>query len=292
MAAIEFRCPACGHTTKVTGEYCGQTGPCAHCGSTVTVPRAPVEPAPKGDSTILGRGLAFAVLTSIGLLIGAILSMTGLKLTEPVAKSIVVAANQRESKANLARIATAMLAYHKQYGEFPPAVVRDSSGRAMHSWRVLILPFLGPGEKSLYQDYKLDEPWDSQANSSLHRRMPVVYGSSIDTGRNQGETNYFVITGKKGLFHDGRTAKVESPATDPAQTVLVVELINQTAASWLEPRDFPASSLDGRVNSGLPGQLNGVHEGGVFIAGADGEIHFVSENATPEELRGWMILED
>ena len=35
---IPFTCPHCGVTTEVADEYAGQTGPCASCGKTITVP--------------------------------------------------------------------------------------------------------------------------------------------------------------------------------------------------------------------------------------------------------------
>ena len=41
---IPFTCPHCGHQTSVDERYAGQTGPCASCGKTITVP--PVSGAP------------------------------------------------------------------------------------------------------------------------------------------------------------------------------------------------------------------------------------------------------
>jgi len=37
----------------------------------------------------------------------------------------------------------ALFNYHDDYGSYPPAYIADESGRPMHSWRVLILPYLG-----------------------------------------------------------------------------------------------------------------------------------------------------
>jgi hypothetical protein len=36
--------------------------------------------------------------------------------------------------------------YEFANGAFPPPFLADASGRPMHSWRVLILPFLEQGE--------------------------------------------------------------------------------------------------------------------------------------------------
>ena len=43
---------------------------------------------------------------------------------------------------NLRNIAFALDNYYQAQGRYPPAFVPDSSGAPMHSWRVLILPYL------------------------------------------------------------------------------------------------------------------------------------------------------
>ena len=44
---------------------------------------------------------------------------------------------------HLKQIALSLHNYHDVYKAFPPAFVADASGKPVHSWRVLILPFLG-----------------------------------------------------------------------------------------------------------------------------------------------------
>ena len=39
-------------------------------------------------------------------------------------------------------IAQALELYHSTYDSFPPAYIAGKDGKAMHSWRVLLLPFL------------------------------------------------------------------------------------------------------------------------------------------------------
>ena len=43
---------------------------------------------------------------------------------------------------NLKAVATALYTYQERYGSFPPACVCDEHGKPMHSWRVLLLPFM------------------------------------------------------------------------------------------------------------------------------------------------------
>jgi hypothetical protein len=43
---------------------------------------------------------------------------------------------------NLKQIGLALLNYDETYKCFPPAYIADKNGKPIHSWRVLILPFL------------------------------------------------------------------------------------------------------------------------------------------------------
>ena len=64
--------------------------------------------------------------------------------------------------SKLQNIRVALRMYQNDYGTLPPAVVYDSQGRPAHSWRVLILPYLG--RTDLYRRYWFSEPWDSERN--------------------------------------------------------------------------------------------------------------------------------
>jgi hypothetical protein len=70
-------------------------------------------------------------------------------------------------------VALALHNYHDKHGRLPPAVVYGEDGKPLHSWRVLLLPFIAQGE--LYREFKLDEPWDSPHNLALLPRMPATF---------------------------------------------------------------------------------------------------------------------
>ena len=78
-----------------------------------------------------------------------------------------------QCSANLYLIALALHKYHDVYKAFPPAYVADASGKPAHSWRVLILPFLG--QEPLYKRYAFDEPWDGPTNRALLTSSPIFY---------------------------------------------------------------------------------------------------------------------
>jgi hypothetical protein len=72
-----------------------------------------------------------------------------------------------------AQVAQALLAHNADQGRLPPAAVYGPDGQPLLSWRVLVLPYLG--HAGLYQEFHLNEPWDSPHNLALLPRMPAVY---------------------------------------------------------------------------------------------------------------------
>ena len=60
-------------------------------------------------------------------------------------------------------------AVHRKF----PSNIRDKDGRPLLSWRVAILPYLE--ESKLYDEFHLDEAWDSDHNIQLLSKMPPIY---------------------------------------------------------------------------------------------------------------------
>src|SRR5262245_56693586 len=91
------------------------------------------------------------------------------------ATAVVPASPQRAGVANnLKQIGVAMHTYHDKHRSFPAAAIYGKDGKALLSWRVALLPYLGL--EALYKEFKLDEPWDSAHNKRLLEKMPAVYG--------------------------------------------------------------------------------------------------------------------
>jgi hypothetical protein len=96
---------------------------------------------------------------------------------------------------SLKDIALALLNYHVAYKHLPPAIVYGPDGKPWHSWRVLILPFLGGDEAKLYLDYDQGVPWDDPKNASILKRMPQVYRHPLSKDAEETRTRYLVISG-------------------------------------------------------------------------------------------------
>src|SRR5579864_6535484 len=90
---------------------------------------------------------------------------------------------------NIHNIALALHSYHGIYGSLPPPYIADANGRRMHSWRVLMLPFLD--RPDLYEAYRFDEPWDGPNNSKLHDKIVETFMCAADHGGGRStETSY------------------------------------------------------------------------------------------------------
>lgn len=78
------------------------------------------------------------------------------------------AARNAHTRSQLKMIGLAIANYRNEHGCFPPSIVRDSSGKPLYSWRVLILKYL---DEPSFGDFVLKEPWDSSAHLSFARRI-------------------------------------------------------------------------------------------------------------------------
>jgi 5'-3' exonuclease len=84
----------------------------------------------------------------------------------PAVQAAREAARRMQCTNNIKQIMLAMHTYHDAHKCFPPVMTADKNGKPLHSWRVLILPFIE--QQALYSQIRLDEPWDSEYNSRLH----------------------------------------------------------------------------------------------------------------------------
>lgn len=150
---------------------------------------------------------------------------------------------------NLKRIALAMDNYYVTYASFPPAYIADDAGKPIHSWRVLLLPFLGDDERAIYNAYHFDEPWNGPHNRRLAEQMPDVYRCGWVLDRKSMETSYVVVVGARTAFPGSRSRKSIPDGT--SNTVLAVEY-DHSGIHWMEPRDLNFDAIDFELKSRDP----------------------------------------
>jgi len=100
-------------------------------------------------------------------------------------------------------IALAFHSYCNRHKTFPTNSYNEE-GKPLLSWRVHILPYISG--QAIYDQFHLDEPWDSEHNRPLVEKMPALYADPDSALRNinrQGKTTFVVPTGKD-LVHSNK----------------------------------------------------------------------------------------
>jgi hypothetical protein len=181
---------------------------------------------------------------------------------------------------NLKKIALAFHNYHDTYKTFP-AATQIGPKDVPHSWRVTVLPFLG--EIQLYEQYRQDEPWDSQHNKQVLAEMPDVYRCPGDR-RDSTNTSYFTMVGPQTVFEGNKCAKIRDILDGTSNTILVVESKGEVA--WTKPEDIP---FDPAGSLKKPG---GWHLGGFCVAMCDGSARFLPDTIDDQTLRHAIMRAD
>lgn len=195
----------------------------------------------------------------------------------PAVQQAREAARRTQAKNNLKQIALAMHNYHDTYQKFPDRDSSDSDDVEGLSWRVHLLPFLDQAD--LYQQFNLDEPWDSETNKPLIERMPQTYASPDNPELTiQGKTRYVVPVAEGFLFGEDEGKSLREITDGSSNTIMAVEVAPDHAVIWTKPDD-----LDVDLDDMLAG-LRGARTGGFHAMLADGSVRFVSLNINLDTL--------
>jgi hypothetical protein len=155
------------------------------------------------------------------------------------------ARSRAKSIDNLVRIGLALHNYLLSKGDrFPPAVVYGPDGKPWHSWRVLILPYLG--QEKLYRSYDFNQPWDSPKNRSLLDKMPDVYREPAYSQAKGSFTHYAALAGTDTCFpskrpigpHDTGGRGVFEITDGTSNTMMVAPVEPERKIPWTKPEDI------------------------------------------------------
>ena len=142
------------------------------------------------------------------------------------------AMRRTECSDRVQRIVLAMLLYEKEHGRLPAAYTVDAKGRPLHSWRVLLLPYLGDKAKKLYKQIKLDEPWDGEHNRKFHTAAVEFY--QCPTAKlKPGKTVYSVVVGEKAAFQPGEGKTLKQLGPNSGAMIFVLE--GHDPVGWMDP---------------------------------------------------------
>ncbi|MCA9008917.1 MAG: DUF1559 domain-containing protein [Planctomycetaceae bacterium] len=141
------------------------------------------------------------------------------------------AGDDAQLKNKLKQFALAMHILHDTYGRFPDDDGLDDENKGNLSWRVYMLPFLDQAD--LYNQFHLDEPWDSDHNKTLIEMMPEIFQSPGVTEK--GKTSVHVFTGEGSPFADDKGPGIRDITDGTSNTIMMVLTGADKADVWTKP---------------------------------------------------------
>lgn len=181
-------------------------------------------------------------------------------------------------KSNLKTIALALHNYNDRWKSFPPPFIADKDGKPMHSWRVLILPYMD--ERPLYESYDFSKPWDAAENRRVLERRPYVYTCPSDNFAAPNATSYVGVFGAGCMFDPAAPVRLRDVKDGTTNTLMVGEAVDVNIP-WTKPEDIDVSLYPG-INK--PGGFGSRHEGGCNFAWVDGSVKYIYDDTDPETL--------
>ncbi|MGE5192287.1 MAG: DUF1559 domain-containing protein [Deltaproteobacteria bacterium] len=199
------------------------------------------------------------------------------------------ASPRSQCKNNLKQIGLALHNYHDKYKCFPPAYVADEHGRPMHSWRVLLLPYLDA--QGLYDQYRFDQRWDGPDNRRLADQVVHVYNcpSEDHADRKKGSTmtSYVAVVGPETVWPGTDPISIRDVTDGSTQTLQVVEIAD-SGIHWMEPRDLHVLQMAPTINAKAGQGMSSRHKGCAQGLLCDGTVHIFDEKMPAESLRAWL----
>ena len=231
----------------------------------------------------VGRGSRRrGILVKIAIFLSCVIGLLAFLI--PAVQSAREAARRSQCTCNLCQIKLALFNYHEIYGCFPPAYLSDATGKPIHSWRVLILPYMEQG--TLYNQYDFNEAWDGPKNIKLMNAMPASF--ACPSRHNHSEypttlTSYVVVTGPGTIFPSGSSTKFKDIKDGRANTLMVVEVSNVNIP-WTSPQDLDTRTMSFRINDPKCPGISSKHPGGANVVFADSSTRFLRDTVAPGDL--------
>lgn len=197
---------------------------------------------------------------------------------------VKVARERTISRNNLMEIGIAIHNYHDAMGRLPfPGITKGGAplgpgnNNPNLSWRVAILPYIEQAQ--LYQQFKLDEPWDSEHNKRLIDKMPRVFAPVNGVKADKGHTFYQIFTGREAMKSGMSFAHVTDGTSN---TLMVVE--GGDSVPWTRPDDMLYDA-----KKPLP-KLGAFFNGDFQAVMMDGSIRFIRRDINEKVLRALITV--
>ena len=194
---------------------------------------------------------------------------------------------------NMRQIMIALHNYDSVHQHLPPAqIIDEATGKPIHSWRVLILPYIEG--QAIFDQYDFDEPWNGLNNSKLAHPMPSVFACPYHYGGN-GMTTYKLVSDTGAAFDGDKTTRLADIDDGLSTTIALVEDI-KNPVNWMKPDDV---DIETAIKILTQEQTHHVQEEtfrrlifGTHCYTLDGAVGSLDPNSIAKrELRSWTSLD-
>ena len=192
-------------------------------------------------------------------------------------------ASQKQCSNKILQLILALHTRADMYKEtyLPPLYTVDKNGKPLHSWRVLILPYIEQGD--LYQKIRLNEPWDSEHNKQFHSQVPSLYQCPSNPAKGccyAGIIGEVFVPAVREMGNTGRTLTFQRKGTSNQITIVEVK----KPFCWMDPTaditlDELAKGFDG------DGRCGSFHGDICLVGFFDGSVRAIPKTVNRETLR-------
>src|SRR5690606_29630162 len=164
----------------------------------------------------------------------------------PAVQAAREAARRNQSTNNMKMLMLSMHNYYDTRKALPAHANYSPDGKPLLSWRVHMLPFLEGEGAALYEQFNLDEPWDSEHNKQPIAQMPATFLSPNSANPPESGRSNFVVPIGEGFLFDGTDKKVRfQEVTDGlSNTIALLEVDDENAVPWTAPEDWEYDEQD------------------------------------------------
>ncbi len=199
-------------------------------------------------------------------------------MVKPAIEQAQNAAKSSMMMNNLKQVGLSFHNYHDVHNSLP--VPKEAKGKGL-SWRVHLLPYLD--EAALYNEFNLDEPWDSEHNKALIERMPKVF-TSTDSEPEPGKTRVVGFAGEGAVFGSETGIKFADVKDGLSNTILAVEAAPDKAVIWTKPDDLKWDPKDPLAALGkLTGEIS-------LVMMMDGAVRKLPKAIDKETLKALITI--
>lgn len=217
-------------------------------------------PKQEGSQLVIEAGGSIA---TTGVLVGLLL---------PAVQAAREAARRMSASNNIKQIGLAFHNYHAAYKRLPPPAITDDEGNPLLSWRVAILPFID--QRELYEQFHLDEPWDSEHNIELSKiSLSVFEDPSLPLP--PGQTVFHALIGDNLAIKPEGESRFRDIIDGLSNTLLLVEADASEAVPWSAPKNLDLDRAD------PISQMGHIHQGGFHVLMGDGAVIFLTHSIEP-----------